>query len=137
MTTKKRKKKNHCRILLLLTFSLTGEKLQGLKDQVRPAGDSGEPRVKSAGWTGLPCLHFILQLRKQNANHLIRSQKRQLYKGGRILYHRRRQEVFCSQDVFQQAEKAEGYFFDDDWAALSLLHDSINGLTRFLRPQVD
>lgn len=48
---------------------------------------------------------------------------------GRIPYHRCRGEIFCSQDVFQQAEKADGYFFDDHWAALSLLHNSVNGRT--------
>lgn len=53
-------------LLVLLTFCLAGEKLQGLEDQVRPAGDSGEPRVESAGWTRLPRLHFVLQLREQN-----------------------------------------------------------------------
>lgn len=82
--------------LLVLTFRLSSKKLQGLKDQVRPAGDSGEPRVQGAGWTRLPRLHFILELREQNVNSLIRSQNSQLDKDGRISYHRCSGQVFCS-----------------------------------------
>lgn len=69
--------------VLPLTFGLSGQKLQGLKDQVGPAGDGGEPCVEGAGWTRLPRLHFVLQLRKQNANRLIRSQSRRPHEDGR------------------------------------------------------